>query len=230
MSYTFLMEDCENCTCSPGQAAAYSAECFSDIPASVLSKLNLTAEKSCCNASETESCPSSQSGMTCGHSTENRGKERLIASAVDFRASHFPQLHEGELQQLTSGLKCPESLVKLNQDLCSQKMLRENPLSSQPKICELWDTLPEQSRLPRLTWVLTTYGQDIGYLHTPTTKANYNANSMQKWPSCRNFRAVFGSPSPITQEWMMGWPIGWTDLSPLEMAKYQVWLDSHGIR
>lgn len=33
---------------------------------------------------------------------------------------------------------------------------------------------------------------------------------------------------PCFTEWMMLWPIGWTDLEPLEMDKFQAWLDSHG--
>jgi hypothetical protein len=37
-----------------------------------------------------------------------------------------------------------------------------------------------------------------------------------------------GSLNPIWVEWLMGWPLGWTDLKPLETAKFQQWLDSHG--
>jgi DNA (cytosine-5)-methyltransferase 1 len=29
-------------------------------------------------------------------------------------------------------------------------------------------------------------------------------------------------------EWLMGWPLGWTDLKPLEMDKYHSWLQQHG--
>jgi hypothetical protein len=29
-------------------------------------------------------------------------------------------------------------------------------------------------------------------------------------------------------EWLMGWPLGWTDLKPLEMDKFQKWQDEHG--
>ena len=29
-------------------------------------------------------------------------------------------------------------------------------------------------------------------------------------------------------EWLMGWPIGWTDLKPLETDKYQLWRMLHG--
>ena len=33
---------------------------------------------------------------------------------------------------------------------------------------------------------------------------------------------------PELAEWAMGWPIGWTELKPLETDKFQQWLLSHG--
>jgi hypothetical protein len=38
-----------------------------------------------------------------------------------------------------------------------------------------------------------------------------------------------GTLNPNWVEWLMGWPIGWTDLKPLEMGKFQRWLDLHGM-
>jgi DNA (cytosine-5)-methyltransferase 1 len=37
-----------------------------------------------------------------------------------------------------------------------------------------------------------------------------------------------GALNPLWVEWLMGWPLGWTDLKPLEMDKFQQWLVSHG--
>lgn len=91
-----------------------------------------------------------------------------------------------------------------------------------------WVTKPKQFPLPRQTWVVTTFGSDIGFLHTPTATANYAAPSMQKWPNCRAFVRVFGKPLPSNQEWLMGWPIGHTDLKPLAMDKFQSWRQQHG--
>ncbi len=34
--------------------------------------------------------------------------------------------------------------------------------------------------------------------------------------------------NPFFVEQMMNWPIGWTDLKPLETAKFRLWLRSHG--
>jgi hypothetical protein len=37
-----------------------------------------------------------------------------------------------------------------------------------------------------------------------------------------------GKLNPMWVEWLMGWPLGWTDLKPLEMDKFQKWLEEHG--
>lgn len=39
---------------------------------------------------------------------------------------------------------------------------------------------------------------------------------------------VGGSLNPTWVEWLMGWPLGWTDLRPLEMDKFQEWFKGHG--
>lgn len=36
-----------------------------------------------------------------------------------------------------------------------------------------------------------------------------------------------GHLNPEWVEWLMGWPIGWTDLKPLAMAKFQQWQQLH---
>jgi hypothetical protein len=37
-----------------------------------------------------------------------------------------------------------------------------------------------------------------------------------------------GSLNPVWVEWLMGWPLGWTDLKPLETDKFQQWQQQHG--
>ena len=37
-----------------------------------------------------------------------------------------------------------------------------------------------------------------------------------------------GRLNPTWVEWLMGWPLGWTDLKPLEMDKFQEWQQQHG--
>jgi hypothetical protein len=37
-----------------------------------------------------------------------------------------------------------------------------------------------------------------------------------------------GQLNPTWVEWLMGWPLGWTDLKPLEMDKFRLWQQQHG--
>ena len=37
-----------------------------------------------------------------------------------------------------------------------------------------------------------------------------------------------GQLNPAWVEWLMGWPLGWTDLKPLETDKFQQWQQQHG--
>jgi hypothetical protein len=39
---------------------------------------------------------------------------------------------------------------------------------------------------------------------------------------------IGGSLNPTWVEWLMGWPLGWTDLSASGTDKFQQWLQSHG--
>ena len=39
---------------------------------------------------------------------------------------------------------------------------------------------------------------------------------------------IGGSLNPPWVEWLMGWPLGWTDLKPLETDKFRAWLRLHG--
>ena len=40
--------------------------------------------------------------------------------------------------------------------------------------------------------------------------------------------AIGGTLNPTWVEWLMGWPLGWTDLKPLEMDKFRQWQEKHG--
>ena len=39
---------------------------------------------------------------------------------------------------------------------------------------------------------------------------------------------VGGQLNPTWVEWLRGWPLGWTDLKPLEMDRWHEWLTKHG--
>lgn len=107
MSYTFLLE----------QGEESSAGCFSDIPASVLSRLTLIDESLCYNASETESCPSSQSGTMLKPSMASRGEEGSMSYVADSLARTSAQQErapELKARKADSGKNTPEYLAKFD--------------------------------------------------------------------------------------------------------------------
>ena len=73
------------------------------------------------------------------------------------------------------------------------------------------------------TWIKQKYGEDFGLVHTPTTMANYSAPSMMKHQGCRNFKEVFGKPTPDNAEYLMGFPLGASSFAPLSLDNYCIW-------
>ena len=172
--------------------------------------------------------PHSQYGMTFVPLTAERGVESLMSSLEVFLVKHLVQQQQGKIRQMIFGLKCEESWQMSLRGTYLPKMSQEKPLTQPVTILNRWVTKPKQLPLVRKTWVQTTYGKDFGYLHTPTTMANFCAPSMQKHAGCRNWVKVFGKVTPEAQEYLMGWPTGWTDLKPLVMGKFQLWRQWHG--
>jgi hypothetical protein len=78
----------------------------------------------------------------------------------------------------------------------------------------------------------STGGKPVGPTSVPTMTCNDAKNSNPPSQRKRNTPplnvVVGGSLNPEWTEWLMGWPIGWTDLKPLEMDKFQQWCRSHG--
>ena len=67
---------------------------------------------------------------------------------------------------------------------------------------------------------------------TPTAQdAKNNGAPSQMERNTKPLNAeIGGALNPPWVEWLMGWPIGWTGLQPLETVKYRQWLRSHGAR
>ena len=66
---------------------------------------------------------------------------------------------------------------------------------------------------------------------TPTAR-DWKSGKASQATMDRNSRPlseqIGGSLNPTWVEWLMGWPLGWTDLQPLAMDKFQQWLQEHG--
>ena len=65
---------------------------------------------------------------------------------------------------------------------------------------------------------------------TPTAhnakETNAPSEALRNQPTLAS--RVGGKLNPMWVEWLMGWPLGWTDLKPLETARFQSGLQQHG--
>lgn len=232
MSYTFLQE----------QGAESSAESFSDIPASVLLRLNLTAGKFSCNGSATESCRTSQSGTISEPSTENPGADSSISCAADSHAKTFQQPEkerESTGSEADCGPKWPEWFAKWDRVTCSWKTRQCSLLAGLDEFSVTW---PRWGMMQDgASWELTPpdfriIEPDSGWLPTPSGVNGGKNNTMgriDEWGGSSNplRGTVIGYLClPEFEEIVMGWPIGWTAPTPYATDKFQRWLDSHGIR
>lgn len=235
MSYTFLLASGE----------VYSAECYSDIPAFALSKSNRSVERFCSKGNATESCPASPSGTMCGHSTGDRGAGKSIAFAEAFRAKTSPQRAKARVltgREAGCGASSRVLLAKFDPATRSWKT-RQCSLFGGSEECLA--TFPRSGMTQGgLLWELTmseprTGASASGYWRTPTPLAS-DGSKQQANSKVRHLRrAKFGVRvrsvpywilknynmrfTPTMSEWLMGYPISWTDSAPLATDKFRSW-------
>jgi hypothetical protein len=58
--------------------------------------------------------------------------------------------------------------------------------------------------------------------------ADSKSTIVQKGYATNLTHQIGGKLNPTWVEWLMGWPLEWTDLKPLEMGKFQQWQQQHG--
>jgi len=171
----------------------------------------------------------SQFGMTYKPLTENLGEELLTLYLEGFHAKTSQQ--QGKAQELMeNGQECGEkwhaSFTKYDPDSSSWKTHQCLLLGDLDEFSETWPQWGlmrdgecwEQRMLEQ-----TIRGTESGLLlPTPTChnskEGAYPAEFKRKTPSLATHCG--GKINPQFTEWMMGWPIGWTDLKPLEMDKF----------
>ena len=242
MSYTFLQE----------QGEESSVESFLDIPVSVLSNLTQMQEQCCCPDRKTDSFQDSQSGMTSKHLMESHGEERLMSSVVDSHAKtsvlqiqrHKESQEVGQgfgntWQELWMRFDPKSSLLKTHQCLWEEGLQLSSVTLPQ------WGMMQDGVFLGLAMQELGMKGNDAGSWPTPLKSEGPGSQQMKltdavaiaegfkpryyKVEGMEGRKAFTGKVNPEWEEWLMGWPMGWTnDLKELATDKFQQWLNSHG--
>jgi hypothetical protein len=184
----------------------------------------------------------SRSGLTCEPLTADRGVELLTWFLAGFHVrTSAPPATETDSTANAQGFgeRWPASFVRYDHDSRSWRTHQFSLLGGLTLYSETW---------PRWGWM-----RDGECWELPTLAPDISASESGLWPTpcARDYRGVFrtergiqrrqesrrgiplneavgGLLNPEWVEWLMGWPIGWTALSPLETDKYREWLQQHG--
>ena len=173
--------------------------------------------------------------MTCAHLTADHGEALLTSFRAAFLAKTSAQQEKAQAStesEAGSGPRWLESSVRFDRGSSSWKTHRQlfaEVLDESSVILPRWGMIRDGVVFQRPKSELHTDGIDFGSL-LPTPVASDIHHRKTKYAqggSALSF--VIGGPlNPEFVEWLMGWPIGWTDSGPLEMAKFRRWLDEHG--
>jgi len=204
MSYTYLLE----------QGEESSAECFSDIPASALSRLTRIEERHFCNGNETASFQSSQSGTMCEPSTANLGVDSLTLCAGDSRVRTLAQAEsysESKAQKADCGKKWHESFARWNPRSRSWKIRQLYLFEDLEQSLEIWpkwglmqdgecSELPMPSGLMEFRLSIKNALESSLRLPTPTVHGNYNRKGASKTSGDGLATALRRLPTPTASD------------------------------
>lgn len=242
MTWGYLNENSEACTYSPVPAAESSQTSSLDTVPSALSNMLPTPEKSCSLDKQTEAYRDSRSGMMSEPSTVHSGAGASMSSAAGSRAKTSAQPEKEQAStghEAGSGVKWLASFARYDRDSCSWRTAQLSLIGGSELFSETW---PRWGSMRNgVCWAREmlgrpTKGIESGYWResfpTPCLQDSQGAYLVQaqngKFQQRKRLylmladglspRRIF--PNPTAYEALMGWPLGWTELRPLETDRF----------
>jgi len=209
---------------------------------SALSSLIPTLGGSCFQGKEMAPLTDSPSGTMPGHSTEPPGGVPLISSQQDGPAPTLAQRDRARAlgeSSLGSGLRWPDLSLRFDPDMLSWRihpcLLGEGLIVSSPTLPRfgtmqsglLSEHLSLGHRIRESAFGSSAHHREIYTTPTAHNAKETNAPSESERRTPTLAAQIGGKINPQLTEWLMGWPINWTDCDALEMGKFQQWLDMH---
>ena len=226
---------------SQALVAEYSEASSLDGAQSAQSSGNHTQQAFCAPDKMMDFCHLFQSGMMFKPLMGNHGEALLMSYLAAFHAKTSQPLEGGGgslVQEARCGNTWPGSFAKWDQDLSSWKIVQcllpedsQLYLGTWPR----WGLMQNGVCLEQRPLVRNTKETACGSWGTPTTSQDYKPirKLAPSEASGKHGTILVGSIGkehphligrylrPLVTEYLMGWPIGWTDLKPLAMAKCQ---------
>ena len=223
--------------CSQVLVEAFLAATSSDGEPSAPSNSTPTPQAYCAPDKMTAFSRLSRFGMTFGPLTADRGEELLTWFLAAFPARTSALQERAQASTANAPASGPSSLASSTKSGPCTHGLKTPQLSLLADSNESLETLPRSGmtrdgvcwELPIL--VRRTSASASGFrLPTPTAHNAKEYASPSEWTRNEPTLATHaGGPlNPTWVEWLMGWPLGWTDLKPLATARFREWLRQHG--
>lgn len=236
MTWAYIPQgNLENYLSSLAQEADYSeADCLDYEPSAMLRK-NRSALTLSEQESETDTLTMRRSGMTLEPSTERSGKDSLMLSqeASPANLTRLPESKRAQTITEISGLTQSGWFARYDRDSCLWRTSQISLFTNTPE--------PFSGTWPRQGMILggTAYEQatqahrtgETGSGLWPTPRANkttgYSSDGFgptleQVIKQKENKK---GAVNPDWEEWLMGWPVGWSSLEPLPPENWERWLN-----
>ena len=235
-----------NLHCSLAQAVESSEGSSLGGEPSVPSRSTSIANGFLCSGRMTESLSRSRFGRTSEHSTGNPGLDAWISSQAGSRAR--TSVRPEKAQESTGndqdfGWKWPGSFAKYDPATSSWKTRQCSVLGGLEEFSETWPkwgSMRDGECLALAPLVRYVRASESGLsLLRPTAtcwkawtflnisslirKGHADGNIQEQF--ARLFRRMI---TPESNEILMLWPQGWSDLKPLETVRFQRWLEQHG--
>jgi hypothetical protein len=209
-------------------------------------KSKITHAEFYCNGKLMDSYLDSLSGTTFAHSMESLGEEKSMSSQAVFHARTLvPQEKAQDLTESVQdfGEKWQGSFAKYNPDTHSLRTPQCLLFEDSTEFCAIlpkWGLMLNGELWEQQTLVQSTRGIESGLSPnlppppskwpTPTTPSgggNCGGSGAYK-NAIKNGTHIPHSINPNLYEWLMGWPIGWTDLAPVVTGRWPFVPQQHG--
>ena len=209
-------------------------------------KSKITHAEFYCNGKLMDSYLNSLSGTTFAHSMESLGEEKSMSSQAVFHAKTLvPQEKESGLTEKGQdfGEKWQGSFAKYDPATHSLRTPQCSLFEDSTEFCAIlpkWGLMLNGELWEQQTLVQSTRGIESGLSPnlppppskwpTPTTPSgggNCGGSGAYK-NAIKNGTHIPHSINPNLYEWLMGWPIGWTDLAPVVTGRWPFVPQQHG--
>ena len=220
------------------EEASWEGTCLDGAPSALLSLMPMQDE-SFLPDRPMEACHDSQSGTMSARLTDGHGEVTSTSSAVGSHAktSALPgEAPDSQESDLAFGGKCTESFAKWDRSSSSWRTSQHSLTGGWMPFSDRWPTsgsMLNGACFQRDPLERPTSARGCGLLPTPTAR-DWKDNGQNPSELARKTGSlatrVGGKLNPTWVEWVMGWPLGWTGLEPLETGRFQKWLEEHGRR